>query len=152
LSDAERPFFPLHLLGSLLRGIIVSQQVEDAVRQQEPNFVVQVDFVLLSLARGRFDGDDDVSEQLAHDLTRMYCAHDRSGAAASRGSGRSERRVGMLIALREGENIGGPVLPAIVPIENVNRRIIRQENAHFSRGHPFRLKDLPRGLKQSPDL
>ena len=72
----ELLLFEGHLSGFLLRSfVIVSEEVKDAVDHQKGDHAHLVETELIRLALGRFDGDDEVTEEIVLKIRELALAH-----------------------------------------------------------------------------
>ena len=100
--------FEGHLSGFLLRSfVIVSDEVKDAVDHQKCDHAHLVEAELIRLALGRFDGDDEVTQEIVLKTGWLALAHG------------------------EGENVRRLVPLKILPIQCSDPCIAHKEDAQF---------------------
>ena len=97
-----------HLPGLLLRSfVIISEEVKDAVDHQKCDHAHLVEAELIRLALGRFNGDDEVTQEIGLETRELALAH---------GKGKDVRRFVPL---------------EILPIQCSNPCITHKEDAQF---------------------
>lgn len=97
----------VHLAFFGLRGVVVADQVQDAVREQEPNFLEETALSAQRLARSRVNRDHDVAEP-----ARAFAAG--------------------LVVERKGQHVGRLVLVAVDPVQLLDFSVIREQHAELT--------------------
>ena len=104
----ELLLFVGHLSGLLLRSfVIVSEEVKDAVDHQKCDHAHLVETELIRLALGRFDGDDEVTQEIVLKTRGLALAHG------------------------EGEDVRRLVPLKVLPIQCSDPCIAHKEDAQF---------------------
>src|SRR5215472_16546561 len=122
--------------GPLVRlGMIVTEQVEDAVRAQHFQFVGHRVLRLTCLLRGHLGAEDHVAQ------------HGRLGVRVRRPgpvTPVAARRRGSQLVHGEGQHIGGPLLPHPALVQVGDGRGVHQQNGQFrQRVHPQLVEHEP---------
>src|SRR5580704_4845634 len=105
----------------VFRGSIVvpAEEVQDSVRQQHRQLGEHVAPMCARLAPSRRHAENDVAQEVAGEVSQ--------GA----------------LALREGQNVGGPVLAPVGAIQLLNRRVSGQNDRELGVTHLQRLEHRP---------
>lgn len=88
--------------------MVVSKEMEDAVDQKKREHLHLMEAGRFGLATGRFDGDDEVAEEVWVEWHIFSLTH------------------------REGEDIGGFIPVEVMTVQLPNLSIVHQENTQFS--------------------
>jgi len=88
--------------------MVESEKVEDAVDEQPGQALARADASLLRFGDGRVHGDDHVAQQLGGNVREITFAHG------------------------EGEDVGGMIPAAIVPVEFMDALIVNEQDGQFA--------------------
>ena len=112
----------LHLLPLRLFYMVVAEEMQHAMYRQEDDFAAQTVPVVCRLRRGALDREDDVAE-------------DVDGGAAC------DRRLLALVE-RKGNYVRRTIDPAVLAVQHMDVRIVRQGDADLGVRHIVKLADF----------